>query len=47
MTLHDPLAPFRLDGRTVIMTGASSGIGRHLCATYAAVGATVVAPTAA
>ena len=40
---RDPLAAFRLDGRTVIMTGASSGIGRHLCATYAAAGATVVA----
>ncbi len=41
--MPNPLDHFTLDGRTVVVTGASSGIGRHLCHTYAAVGATVVA----
>lgn len=32
----------RLDGRVVLVTGASSGIGRHLSRVYAAAGARVV-----
>jgi NAD(P)-dependent dehydrogenase (short-subunit alcohol dehydrogenase family) len=36
-------APFRLDGQVVIVTGASSGIGRHLAGVLAGAGATVVA----
>lgn len=34
---------FSLNGTTAIVTGASSGIGRHLASTYAAAGATVYA----
>src|SRR5262249_43672920 len=35
-------APFGLDGRTVLVTGASSGLGLHFARTVAAAGATVV-----
>ncbi len=35
----DPLAPFRLDGKTVLITGASSGLGARFAAVAAAVGA--------
>jgi NAD(P)-dependent dehydrogenase (short-subunit alcohol dehydrogenase family) len=38
----DPLAPFRLDGRTAIVTGASSGLGERFAAVLCAAGATVV-----
>lgn len=38
----DPLAHFRLDGKTAIVTGASRGIGAMIAQSYAAVGATVV-----
>ncbi len=41
MTL-DPLAPFRLDGRAVILTGASSGLGHRFARSLAAAGADVV-----
>jgi NAD(P)-dependent dehydrogenase (short-subunit alcohol dehydrogenase family) len=38
----DPLAPFRLDGRVAIVTGASSGLGARFARVLAAVGASVV-----
>lgn len=38
----DPLAPFRLDGRVAIVTGASSGLGERFARVLAAVGARVV-----
>lgn len=34
----DPLAPFRLDGKTVLITGASSGLGARFAQVVAAVG---------
>lgn len=39
----DPLAAFRLDGRVVIVTGASSGIGERMARVLHAAGAQVVA----
>ncbi|MBU6379462.1 MAG: SDR family NAD(P)-dependent oxidoreductase, partial [Gammaproteobacteria bacterium] len=39
---QDPLQLFRLDGRTALVTGASSGIGRTLAIALAAAGARVV-----
>lgn len=39
----DPTRRFRLDGRTVIVTGASSGLGSRLARAVAAAGGTVVA----
>lgn len=39
----DPFAPFRLDGRTAVVTGASSGLGRRFVAVLRAAGAEVVA----
>lgn len=42
MTDLDPLAPFRLDGRVVIVTGASSGLGARFARVLGAVGARVV-----
>ena len=38
----DPTAAFRLDGRTAVVTGASSGIGAHFARVLAAAGARVV-----
>lgn len=38
----DPLARFRLDNRTVIVTGSSSGLGRGFAKAFGAVGANVV-----
>lgn len=38
----DPLAPFRLDGRVAIVTGASSGLGERFARVLGAVGAKVV-----
>lgn len=38
----DPLAHFRLDGRTAIVTGASSGLGERFARVLHAVGANVV-----
>jgi NAD(P)-dependent dehydrogenase (short-subunit alcohol dehydrogenase family) len=38
----DPLAPFRLDGKVAIVTGASSGIGSRFARVLDALGATVV-----
>lgn len=43
MPLSDPLALFRLDGRVVIVTGASSGIGERFAKVLHAAGAQVVA----
>ena len=42
MTEFDPLARFRLDGRVVVVTGASSGLGARFARVVAAVGARVV-----
>ena len=42
MSQLDPLAAFRLDGKVVILTGASSGIGARFAAVLDAAGATVV-----
>lgn len=39
----DPFAPFRLDGKVVLVTGASSGIGERFARVLHAAGATVVA----
>ena len=39
----NPEAIFRLDGRTILVTGASSGIGRAIAVGCAAAGATVLA----
>jgi NAD(P)-dependent dehydrogenase (short-subunit alcohol dehydrogenase family) len=41
-SLPDPAKQFRLDGRTVIVTGASSGLGSRFARVVAAAGATVV-----
>jgi 3-oxoacyl-[acyl-carrier protein] reductase len=38
----DPLAPFRLDHRVAVVTGAASGIGAATAELFAAVGASVV-----
>ena len=38
----DPLAPFRLDGRVAIVTGASAGLGDRFARVLHAAGATVV-----
>jgi NAD(P)-dependent dehydrogenase (short-subunit alcohol dehydrogenase family) len=38
----DPLAPFRLDGKVALVTGASSGLGDRFARVLAAAGATVV-----
>ena len=43
MTILEPAAPFRLDGRVVIVTGASSGLGERFSRVLHAAGATVVA----
>lgn len=42
MEAPDPLAPFRLDGRIAVVTGASSGLGEAIARAMAGVGARVV-----
>jgi NAD(P)-dependent dehydrogenase (short-subunit alcohol dehydrogenase family) len=42
MTLPDPLAAFRLDGRVALVTGASSGLGARFARVLDAAGARVV-----
>ena len=37
-----PTDPFRLDGQSVLITGAGGGIGRALVARFAAAGASVI-----
>ncbi|MBW8825945.1 MAG: SDR family oxidoreductase [Acidobacteria bacterium] len=39
----DVLRPFRLDGRTALITGIGPGIGEHVALAYAAAGARIVA----
>ena len=34
--------PFRIDGRTALITGGASGIGEQTCRVLAAAGATVI-----
>ncbi|MGE3621272.1 MAG: SDR family NAD(P)-dependent oxidoreductase [Acidimicrobiia bacterium] len=43
MLAIDPSAPFRLDDRTAVVTGASSGLGARFARVLHAAGATVVA----
>src|SRR6266508_190106 len=38
----DPLAPFRLDDRVALVTGASSGLGERFARVLAGVGASLV-----
>ncbi len=42
MTLQDPTSAFRLDGKVVIVTGASSGLGERFARVCSAAGAKVV-----
>ncbi len=42
MEAHDPFAPFRLHGRTAIVTGASAGLGAHFARVLHGAGAHVV-----
>jgi short-subunit dehydrogenase len=41
-TTFDPIAPFRLDGKVAVVTGASSGLGDRFARVLDAVGARVV-----
>jgi NAD(P)-dependent dehydrogenase (short-subunit alcohol dehydrogenase family) len=39
---ENPIAQFRLDGRVVVLTGASSGLGHHFAGVLAGAGAAIV-----
>ena len=39
--MSDALTPFRLDGRVVLVTGASSGLGQHFARLLASIGARI------
>jgi NAD(P)-dependent dehydrogenase (short-subunit alcohol dehydrogenase family) len=42
VTIHAMSTPFRIDGRTALVTGGASGIGEQTCRVLAAAGASVV-----
>jgi NAD(P)-dependent dehydrogenase (short-subunit alcohol dehydrogenase family) len=41
LSLEDPLAAFRLDGRVAVITGAATGLGRAFALAFARVGADI------
>ena len=41
--MHNQSSLLSLEGKTVLITGAASGIGQHLCQVYAQYGGTVIA----
>src|SRR5438128_663997 len=41
-TMLDMSAPFRLDGKTALVTGGASGIGAQICRVFQSAGASVL-----